>query len=437
MVKLICIDGTIECTELMKKCFELIRNITTDIKDTGDGIPLSGMKITCDEMKEIINMYTTGELVYTERIRELLEYLGSVIKFNNDTEQKSVIEQLIDNDDIELLKCCVENGLPIKELHKEIRVPRYTQSDCQHNYENPYKEITLYFGAYGIAVNNGKINVLKYLNDININLNGDDLIYNAYIGNTRGLKFMLDNNTTCYINLNRNNNNCVSLDDNLIRSLCIFEYAILYNNEECKALIHSRYGNIYASNCDLVKYAAYLGNMEMLKRMLERADEGEFYIGESACDGAAYGGQLECLKWLHENRYAWADTVFSNAIKRGHEIDMMTYEEKSKLEETVNINGCIAYAYDHDCPKYEYINKSCGYCYGYDELHYEDSGDNQKICAKCKEIKSNNSLINNLGREINKLRYQGNNIWESIGELEQIHKEIKRKMSTDHKDCYW
>lgn len=383
MVKLICIDGTIECNELMKKCFELIRNITTDIKNNDDGIPLSEMKITCDEMKKIVNMYTTGELVNTVRIRELLEYLGSIIRLNYTGEQKSVIEQLIDNEDIELLKCCVENGLPITKLCKWMCITQYAREDDYYpdSDANPYEEKIVQLNAYGIAVNNGKMNVLKYLDNINIHLTDDDLIYNSYIGNANGLQYMLENNDVCYINKEQSNGQCthVNLDHSLIRSLCILEYAILYDPYgKCDEVIRKKDKYLeYETDNDLARYAAYIGNMEMLKRIMEKFGNTEV-VGNYACDGAAYGGKLECLKWLHENNYFWNDSVYFYAIKRGHELYMMTCYERTQLIETVNIRGCIAYAYKHNCPNYE-----SKIAYKFDgQRKYEE----HRVCEKCKEI---------------------------------------------------
>jgi len=53
---------------------------------------------------------------------------------------------------------------------------------------------------------------------------------------------------------------------------------------------------------------------------------------ENACDAAAYGGHLECLKYLHENGCPWDKRACASAAGGGH------------LE-------CMKYLRENGCPK--------------------------------------------------------------------------------------
>ena len=95
-------------------------------------------------------------------------------------------------------------------------------------------------------------------------------------------------------------------------------------------------------NLDLLKYlhengcpwdqstctcASLVGHLECL----QYAHENECPWDEDTCKYAAEKGHLECLKYLHENGCPWDEDTCSNAAKFGH------------LE-------CLKYAHENGCP---------------------------------------------------------------------------------------
>jgi hypothetical protein len=108
-------------------------------------------------------------------------------------------------------------------------------------------------------------------------------------------------------------------------------------------------------NCEwdrnTISTAAYFGNLEMLEYCLTRECPGV----DSCCAGAAHGGQLECLKHLHEVVQApWDDDgqTALNAVD-SHSLHILEYLVDRKYEFN-DANACsLAAQYgDLDCLKY-------------------------------------------------------------------------------------
>lgn len=73
-------------------------------------------------------------------------------------------------------------------------------------------------------------------------------------------------------------------------------------------------------------------HLELLKKLIVKE------TNPFTCEEAAYGGHLECLKYLHEHNYPWSwDTTYYAAME-GH------------LE-------CLKYAYENGCPWNEHITE--------------------------------------------------------------------------------
>ncbi len=71
------------------------------------------------------------------------------------------------------------------------------------------------------------------------------------------------------------------------------------------------------------------GHLEVLKWICSNYNIGEF-VKERLCDYAAFYGQLDILKWTHENDYTWDRLTCSNAAKNGH-LECLKY---------LRLNGC-------------------------------------------------------------------------------------------------
>ena len=69
----------------------------------------------------------------------------------------------------------------------------------------------------------------------------------------------------------------------------------------------------------IVEEAAEIGFLEGLKYLTEHSEsEWEDVDQEVACTLAAANGHLQCLKYLHENEFAWDADVCNSAYKNGH-----------------------------------------------------------------------------------------------------------------------
>jgi hypothetical protein len=108
-------------------------------------------------------------------------------------------------------------------------------------------------------------------------------------------------------------------------------------------------------NTNTIDAAAFLGNLEMIKYCVANECPGV----DSCCAGAAHGGQLECLKYLHEVVQApWDDDgqTALNAVD-SHSLHILEYLVDRKYEFN-DANACslacsLAAQYgDLDCLKY-------------------------------------------------------------------------------------
>jgi hypothetical protein len=94
-------------------------------------------------------------------------------------------------------------------------------------------------------------------------------------------------------------------------------------------------------------------HLELLKKLIVKKKSNPF-----TCEEAAYGGHLECLKYLHENNYPWDwDTPYYAAME-GH-LECLKYAHENRcpwnehITEYASRKGhfeCLKYAVENGCP---------------------------------------------------------------------------------------
>jgi len=81
-------------------------------------------------------------------------------------------------------------------------------------------------------------------------------------------------------------------------------------------------------NCDwnhwTIRAAAIQGNLAMVKYCVENGCPMDVWMHAGACNGAARGGHLDVLKYLHENDYPWSSYTCSCAHSHNH-VDCLNY----------------------------------------------------------------------------------------------------------------
>ena len=100
---------------------------------------------------------------------------------------------------------------------------------------------------------------------------------------------------------------------------------------------------------ETINIAALQGNMEMVKYCVAN----ECPIDEFACENAAENGQLECLKYLHEEGKApWDSRTAAWAAENGH-LHILEYLVERKFDKYSELACMRAAKYGHlDCLKY-------------------------------------------------------------------------------------
>ena len=118
--------------------------------------------------------------------------------------------------------------------------------------------------------------------------------------------------------------------------------------------------NILDTTCNECKYtedAAKNGHLGCLKRLYK--EEKKWRDGDKlTCSAAARGGNLECLKYAHENGYEWDKNTCAAAAANGH-LECLIYARENncpwdKYTCTYAAKGghiaCLRYAHENECP---------------------------------------------------------------------------------------
>ena len=101
------------------------------------------------------------------------------------------------------------------------------------------------------------------------------------------------------------------------------------------------------------------GNVEFLKY----AHENGCPWNEFTCDSAANNGRLECLKYAHENGCPWNEFTYRRAAFNGH-LECLKYAHENGCQWNENIgyyaafNGhleCLKYVHENGCPLAVYV----------------------------------------------------------------------------------
>ena len=123
----------------------------------------------------------------------------------------------------------------------------------------------------------------------------------------------------------------LSIDKQILRRINtnfhkLFPYEEIKFNETNIELIHLiKYKKLW--DCHTIENIAKIGNLDCLKY----AHENEYHWGNRITSSAALNGHLDCLKYAHENGCIWDNETTSSAAKNGH-ID------------------CLKYAHENGCP---------------------------------------------------------------------------------------
>lgn len=289
-----------------------------------------------------------------------LEILKYLIK-NNFTLNKSAIYYSVGY--LEILKY-------IYELNNELCL----KLDNCHKLDN---ELNLKSRNYfkldntmlNIAISIGNINTIQWLREHNIDFNQESGIYAVKNGKLEILKLLNDNDyidkrLISYYNTYKKT---ASIDICNIAAkygyISILEYAY-YNNYywnedtcteasahghlDCLKFLHDHGCKWNISTCIA---AAANNNLECLQFLYKHGCQWN----ESTCEAASSNNSLECLQFLHEHKCPWDLRTYEAALENGH------------LE-------CFKYAYENGCPLY-FDNES---------LIYDNSSDdlNSKIINK-------------------------------------------------------
>ena len=100
--------------------------------------------------------------------------------------------------------------------------------------------------------------------------------------------------------------------------------AVRGGNAACLGFIRV---NGYPWTVELCSYAAFMGNLDVLKSLHENGCPWSLW----ACARAAEWGRLDCLKYLHENGCEWANWTCSLAAFNKH-LDCLRYAHENGCE---------------------------------------------------------------------------------------------------------
>jgi len=138
---------------------------------------------------------------------------------------------------------------------------------------------------------------------------------------------------------------CHSTDDSLMSAIRrgrteVVEYLTKYKTDN--------------ENPCFIALAAYLGNIDYLKLLHQR----DYAWDDTACVDAALQGHLDCLRYLHENGCAWNYNVYIKSASNQH-WDCFQFAAEKGLPWHVTVSMRLAqwkestmlqYAIEHGCP---------------------------------------------------------------------------------------
>jgi hypothetical protein len=119
----------------------------------------------------------------------------------------------------------------------------------------------------------------------------------------------------------------------------------------------------YGWNCYTSILAAKSGNLDCLRYLHENGCKIKDYMsyGGNVCNGAAEGGNLECLKYLVNNGCMWSVYTCEIIAKFGN-LEMLQYAHENgcywdidtcNMAMKYNNLDCLLYAYNNRCPGFE------------------------------------------------------------------------------------
>ena len=110
--------------------------------------------------------------------------------------------------------------------------------------------------------------------------------------------------------------------------------------------------------------AALVGNLRLLKWLVDNKFMYDRTKENWVCEKAALNGHLEVLKWAIENRFWWNSHTVRNASKNGH-LECLKYAIENDCMPDMLFDGILAARYGHlECLKY--LHKKGAY------IHFED-----------------------------------------------------------------
>ncbi len=131
-------------------------------------------------------------------------------------------------------------------------------------------------------------------------------------------------------------------------------HATFYGNLE---ILKWAKGKGFDFTSSYVIHAVQNGHLEAFKWMRDNYKIEE-YIRDRLCDFSAYYGQLDILKWAHENGYTWNAKTCSSAAVNGH-LECLKYLRENNCEWDNNVylnankyehKGLLEWAMENGCP---------------------------------------------------------------------------------------
>ena len=195
----------------------------------------------------------------------------------------------------------------------------------------------------------GNIEWIKFLIEKIKNLDKITLDENSYAcynaaenGNVYCLKLLRENNFSWderTMNITGINNN-IECFKYAYENYCPFSEYIMndlieHDSYECFEFLYSKEGFLSDSLC---LRAAQFGNFRILKFCYERNNNEFLLWNDHVLNNAAYSGNLECLKFAHENGCSLSSQTYNNALlsPNNEENNIINYLKKSNCPKNDN-----------------------------------------------------------------------------------------------------
>ena len=212
--------------------------------------------------------------------------------------------------------------------------------------------------------------------------------------------------------------------------------ASLYDQETERELaeeVENRIERVLSDDAALLKIRRYLKTFH--------ADEREWDV--RTCAAAARGGNLECLKYLHEHGYPWSEWVSLAAAEGGH-LECLKYLhehgcvwDESACEAAARGGDleCLKYLHEHGCPCDESACEaaaSCGDLEFLKDLHEHGCPWDESACSAAARGGHSECLkyLHTHGCPGNKRASEaaaGGDVMECLS-LKYLHRSLKRKI---------